>query len=585
MYRSLWWVIKTQYQTAKLAFVWRIAYGFYSGSISIVSTFAAAKVISSVSEAALNQGSPRPVYLWMVVIVAIEIVGTLTRNFDNLINARAEQKLELVVNERYFNKLYDLSQEQFENEEFNTKVNRAQDSLMKLWRVMNEITWTLSSLVRFVVSIVAVLVISPGVGLLIIATVVPSIFLRIKQNKLIEDANKKADPIEKVGYRTRWRLADPQDMAEIRMLNGLKRLVRIWKDSTKKAQGVIYEADKKSVKFSVVSDVMQPMVEFIANIIFFRLLLNGVIKLDKFIFLRGIMEQASTSALSLANSFETLHKLSIDLQNFTIFMDTPPAIPNGAVAVKRPLTIEFKDVNFKYPTASTPTLHDISFVIHPGSRIALVGENGAGKSTLIKLILRQYLPTSGQILVNGTDIKDVDQVSYYAALSVLSQEFLTFYHLTIKDNLALGRAEDVTDKDLDWAAGLVGATEFIDKLPHKFDTRLDTSFKDGSNLSGGQVQRLGVARALLRGGDIMVLDEPTSAIDAKAEYNIFNNIYQAHAGRTTLIVSHRFSTVRKADKVIVMEEGKIIEYGSHEELIAYNGLYKEMFELQAEGYR
>jgi ATP-binding cassette subfamily B protein len=214
-----------------------------------------------------------------------------------------------------------------------------------------------------------------------------------------------------------------------------------------------------------------------------------------------------------------------------------------------------------------------------------VGENGAGKTTLIKLLLRQYLPTEGTITINGTDIRDIEQESYYTAISNLSQEFLIVQHLSIKDNLVMGLSQEPSDEEIYNTTDLVGATGFVHKLSQKLNTRLDTSFDGGTNLSGGQKQLLGVARALLRNGDVMILDEPTSAIDAKAEYIIFNNIYKSHDSKTIVIVSHRFSTVRKADKIIVMERGKITEYGTHEELLKKSGLYKEMFEAQAEGYR
>jgi ABC-type multidrug transport system fused ATPase/permease subunit len=298
-----------------------------------------------------------------------------------------------------------------------------------------------------------------------------------------------------------------------------------------------------------------------------------------------LLEQATGAASSLAYSLQRLHELTINLRNFTEVYETPPTIANGHHIVKRPMTIEFKNVSFTYPGTDQPVLKNISFVIHPGSKLALVGENGAGKTTLIKLILRQYLPSSGEILVNGVNIKDVDQDSYYQMISTLSQDFLTVHQLTIEDNLILGLHQTADQEELDKATELAGAYDFIKKLPHGYKSRLDRSFDDGVGLSGGQLQRLGVARTLLRDGDILLLDEPTSAIDAKAEFEIFNNIYKSQSDKTTLIVSHRFSTVRKAEKIIDLENGEITEYGSHEELLKFGKLYKEMFEAQAEGYR
>jgi len=335
----------------------------------------------------------------------------------------------------------------------------------------------------------------------------------------------------------------------------------------------------------MVTESTQPLVTFGANIYFFRLLLAGTIGLDRFIFLRGMLEQTVSGASMLTSSISRLHEVMINLENFTLVYDTPPAIPNGTVKAEAPLSIYFDNVSFSYPVNSTKVLDGITFIINTGDKLALVGENGAGKSTLLKLLLRQYLPTEGTITVNGVNIKDIELDSYYSAISNLSQGYILVDHLPIGDNLTIGITRDCTNDELYKATDLVDATNFIKKLPHQLETRLDTSFDDGNNLSGGQRQRLVIARALLQNGDILILDEPTSAIDAKAEYTIFNNIYKSQANKTTLIVSHRFSTVRKADQIIVMDQGKITEYGSHDELLKYGGLYKEMFEAQAEGYK
>lgn len=583
--KSLWWVIKLQYNTSKGAFFWNILYNSYTGIQGIAYTFVTAKLITSVTAVAFGTGQANTVYAWLAGLLALELLGSGLQSANFLISRRTDQKLDLAAAEQYYTKLYELSQQQFEDEVFNTVADRARDGLHQIQRVVYEMTSILSSFISFATAITAILVVAPVVGVVIVLSVIPVALVRMKQNRLSDVAQKQAEPIDRVAWRTRWYLVDPQYMPEVRLINGFKQLVHTWRSSLTKYNDIMYEVERKNALFEGLSNLVGPVVTFLSNVYFFRLLVAGTIGLDRFIFLRGILDQAAGSALSLSSSFERLHQISIDFSNFNEFYYTPPAIPNGTVKVTKPLTIEFKDVNFTYPSSKTPTLKDISFLIVPGSKLALVGENGAGKSTLIKLILRQYLPTSGQILVNGVDIEDINQESYYEALSILSQDFLMLSHLTIKENLTVGLSRDVSSKDIHEALDMVGGNDFIDKLPHKLEQRLDSSFKDGSNLSGGQTQRIGVARSILRQGDIMILDEPTSAIDAKAEYNIFNNIYKAHADKTTLIVSHRFSTVRKADRVIVMEQGKIIEYGSHEELMRHGGLYKEMFEVQAEGYK
>lgn len=583
--RSLWWVIKLQIKTSKVFFVWNILHAVYSGIVPVVEVFVVAKLITAVTFAATGSGPTYSVYHWLIWLLVIELVSTIISNLHTLTGNRFEQRIDLKTTEIFFTKLYSLSQEQFDDQGFVTKIDRAQDAINRIWRVLSDLSYALSSAINFIGAIGAVLVVAPVVGVTIIVIIIPLSYIRVKQNKSWEIMYKKIEPIERVAWRSRWLLLDTNSMPEVRLMNAFGNISASWLKSMNKANDIRFNQNKLDVRSNFIADVLPSLVSFGANIYFFRLVLAGTIGLDRFIFLRGILQQASSSATSVAGSIDSLHAMSIDLRNFTEIHATQPAIPNGKVSVTRPLNIEFKNVTFSYPGSKEKALDDVSFVIAPGSRLALVGENGAGKSTLLKLLLRQYLPTSGTITVNGVNIADLKIEDYYKEISNLSQDFLIINHLTIEDNLVMGLSRDVSKKEIMETADLVGARGFIEKLPHKLESRLDTSFDDGTDLSGGQMQRLGVARSLLRDGDLMILDEPTSAIDAKGEYLIFNNIYKSHEGRTTLIVSHRFSTVRKADKIIVMENGKITEYGSHEELIAYGKLYKEMFEAQAEGYK
>jgi ATP-binding cassette subfamily B protein len=248
-----------------------------------------------------------------------------------------------------------------------------------------------------------------------------------------------------------------------------------------------------------------------------------------------------------------------------------------------PPSIEFIDAQFSYPGAKKPVFSGLNLRIEAGQKVALVGENGAGKSTIIKLLMRFYELDKGQLLINGIDILDVQIETWYRELATLFQDF-NEYPLTVSDNISIsGVYED--SKRVKVAAKLSGADKYIGTLPKNYETYLDPSFKDGVEPSGGLWQRIALARAFYREANMIILDEPTSAIDAKAEYEIFNNIFAKHDGKTALIVSHRFSTVRKADRVVVLDGGTIIEDGTHESLLKEQGLYAEMFNKQAEGYR
>lgn len=584
-FRSLWWAVNLQLKNSKLFLVWTLLYSAYNGLSSIALVYATAKFLASVTAIAFKQGTADEAYKWLLILAVLQIVTAIITTCNRLFERRFQQKMELRVNEVLITKMYELSQEQFDDQAFNTKLSRARESLFSMWRVVPDLSSLTSAVVRFVGAVVTILLVAPAIGAVISIAVIVVGAIRAWQNRQDEAIFRQIEPYNRVTYRSRWMLIDPNVMPEIRLMNAFGQLLKSWSNNLTKAQDIHFAHEKKQLPVELGSQIVDPLLSLGATFYFLQLLIKGAITLDRFIFLRGLIDQASSAASMIATSFQRLHQTAVEMSSFIEIYNMKPTLPNGTTKIVAPLTIEFKHVSFTYPGATKPALNDISFLIVPGSRLALVGENGAGKTTLIKLLLRQYVPTTGEILVNGTPIQQLEQSSYYRHLSNLSQDFLMVQHLSIHDNLLMGLSGNVDDKTIYNALKLAGADGFVKDLPNQLNQRLDPSFDDGTGLSGGQRQRLGVARALLRNGDIMILDEPTSAIDAKAEYSIFNNIYKYHAAKTTLIVSHRFSTVRKAEKIIVMEHGKIIEYGSHQELMDHKGLYKEMFETQAEGYK
>jgi ATP-binding cassette subfamily B protein len=260
---------------------------------------------------------------------------------------------------------------------------------------------------------------------------------------------------------------------------------------------------------------------------------------------------------------------------------SPKALPLTVI----PQVIEFKFVSFKYPRSERYILKDFNLTIKSGERIALVGENGAGKTTIIKLLLRFYDVTEGEILINGVNIKELDLSEWHKYIGALFQDFIK-YQFKFKDNIYLGNLSKTdNEKLLRDAISKSGADKYLDTLPNGIEQIVGKMFEGGVDLSGGQWQKLALARAFFRDAPILILDEPTSAIDAKAEYEIFKNIQNLEKNKTVIIISHRFSTVRHADRILVLDDGKIIEQGTHEELVAQKGLYEELFEIQAKGYK
>jgi ATP-binding cassette, subfamily B, bacterial len=297
-----------------------------------------------------------------------------------------------------------------------------------------------------------------------------------------------------------------------------------------------------------------------------------------------------TSFQGLLNGISSLYENTLYINTLFDFLAYQPAIvspPHGLVPDDDGLLIEFRHVSFTYPGRGEAgqALHDVSFTIHPGEAIALVGRNGAGKTTIVKLLTRLYDPDEGQILVNGHDIKEYDLAALRAKIGVIFQDYVTYF-MTASRNIGVGRVETIDDLEgVRVAAGKSGADAVIEHLPESYDTMLGKWFDRGQQLSGGEWQKIALARAFMRDAQLLILDEPTSSLDPQAEYEVFARFRELTQGKSAVFISHRFSTVRLANRIIVLGEGRVLEQGTHEELIASGGVYSELFNLQAEAYR
>jgi ATP-binding cassette subfamily B protein len=303
--------------------------------------------------------------------------------------------------------------------------------------------------------------------------------------------------------------------------------------------------------------------------------------------------QAASSVQSnfqgILSGFSSMYENNLYLNVFFEILAMKPQIsrPEYARPLQRPFTqgIEFRNVTFIYEGQEKPALRNVSFKLNADETLAIVGRNGAGKTTLVKLLSRFYDPQEGQILVNGHDIREYDPVELRKEVGVIFQDYVR-YQLSAQENIGIGRVDHIEDRGhVEVAAIKGGADEVVAKLPKGYETRLGRWFSDGHELSGGQWQKLALARGFMRDSQILILDEPTSALDAKTEYELFARMRELTCGRTAIFISHRFSTVRLADHILVIEDGRVIEQGTHQELLVLNGHYAELFNLQATAYR
>lgn len=291
----------------------------------------------------------------------------------------------------------------------------------------------------------------------------------------------------------------------------------------------------------------------------------------------------------ILSSLAGLYEDSLFLSNLYEFLDLKRTVPEpiDAMPVPRPMQsgIALNHVSFQYPGGTRKVLEDISLTVRPGEVVAFVGENGSGKTTLIKLLCRLYDPTGGTISIDGVDLRQFETKALRKEIAIIFQDY-AHYHLTARENIWLGNIELPQDHErVIAAARRAGADEVIGRLPHSYDTILGRRFADGEELSIGEWQKVALARAFMRDAQVIVLDEPTSSMDAKAEYEVFQNFRQLLSGRTAILISHRFSTVRMADRIFVLKHGSIIEGGTHDELIDLQGVYANLFETQAQSYR
>lgn len=302
--------------------------------------------------------------------------------------------------------------------------------------------------------------------------------------------------------------------------------------------------------------------------------------------------QVGQNFQSFLNGVSSTYENNLYVNTLFEFLEYEPKLvspenpqPVEAEVDTKGLSIEFRDVSFTYPDKKVPALRKVSFTIGAGEAVALVGSNGAGKTTIVKLLTRLYDPDEGEILIGGRNIKEYDLKELREHVGVIFQDYVTYY-MSARENIGVGRIADVENQPLVVsAAQKSGANAVIERLNEGYDTMLGRWFEKGAQLSGGEWQKVALARAFMRDAGILILDEPTSSLDAQAEYDVFAKFRVLTKGKTALFISHRFSTVRLADRILVLEYGNVLESGSHQQLVELDGRYAELFNLQAEAYR
>ena len=540
-----------------------------------------------------NIGSPTPdwtllaqyIGLELALALASEVLGRLTGLLESLLGDLFSNEMSV----RLMRHAATLDLEHFEDPDFFDKMQRARRQTMGRVALMSQ-TLTMGQQTLTLVSLlVALVAFNPWLLLILTIAILPSFlgetaYAGIAYSFMFQWTAQRRE----LDYY-RWVASEVEPAKEIKLFGLADYFIGKYAEladdylmenrrvaSHRAATGAVLTSFSTIAYYGAVATIVYQTV-------------IGAITIGSLTFLMGSFQRSRGLISSILMSVARSYEQGLQLKDLFDFLAVRPSIRNVADPLPMPQPVRkgfvFEDVGFQYPGADRWAVRHVSFELGPGERVALVGENGAGKTTIVKLLTRLYEPTEGRILLDGRDLAEYDLGELRRSVGVIFQDFFR-YDLRAGENIAVGWIESRDD-----AQRIVGSAEksmaadVIAELEGKYEQMLGRRFEGGANLSGGEWQKIALGRAYMRDAQLLVLDEPTAALDARAEHEVFQRFSELTAGKMAVLISHRFSTVRMADRILVLDEGHILEDGSHEQLLASGGRYAELFNLQAEGYR
>ncbi len=562
-----------------------IFFTFITGLSPLITKFISGKIIDIVIS---NINSNKNFYSFQIlsfifIAIFISLILRLFYNLETYFRQKQELFLQAIHDSILFEKYQSLDAQLFDDPNFVKIKNKIE---WNLWQVSRSIFSFINIIIFILIGLINALILLDFnilVPILTIISSLPQLIITKKFGRRIWsmwDTNGE----EKIKYNIYKRAlyaSSSEQFQELKLFNFtpflLKKAIRFNDLFAKR----ILKIERKRLFISSLFSIFEYLIVFFVLLIIFNNLYIQNISIGKFYFFYSISFQLKNNIDYL---IATIGKFSTNMNLFADFyklMNYKTKIRSGNIKLKEtPFEIEFKDVWFKYPNSENYIFKNLNFAIYKDEDVAIVGENGAGKTTLLKLLTRVYDPNRGDIFINSINLKDIDLDKYYKQIAFLSQKFL-LPPIKVKENIFIGDTTKNFDiKNIETASKKAQAHKFILGYPYKYDTFLTNELKSGILPSGGQSQRIAIARSFFKDASLIILDEPTSAIDSIAEEKIFDNILSQANGKTIIIISHRFSTVKKAKRILVLDKGQIIEDGNHHSLIKSNGLYAKMYKLQ-----
>ena len=529
-------------------------------------------------------------YLWMLVgaELGLTIISDLLNRCINLFDSLLG---DLVANKTSVDLVHHaakLDLYQFENPVFYDKLERARRQTAGRTVLLSQTLAQIQDILTLLSLGAGLVVFNPWLILILIIAVIPSFLGETHFNEKTYSLTRSWTPERRELDYLRYLGSSAETAKEVKVFGLENYLARRFKELSDE----YYLANRKisisRASWGYFLSAIGTIAYYTAYFFVLMQTLTGVITIGTMTFLSGSFQRMHGMLQSIMSRFSGIAENALYLKDLFEFFEIEPSIlanENGKL-IPRPVQkgITFENVSFKYPDNDFWAVRNLSFTLNPGEKLALVGENGAGKTTLVKLLACLYKPTEGRILIDGIDILDYQLADLRANIGIIFQDYIR-YEMTVSDNIAVGDIENIEDREaIQNASEMSMANEVIAQLPNGFEQVLGKRFKEGTELSGGQWQKIALARAYMRNAQLIVLDEPTSALDARAEHQVFQRFSELIHGKMAVLISHRFSTVRMADRILFLEKGKLIELGTHDELLDLDGKYAELFQLQAQGY-
>ncbi|MBI3334823.1 ABC transporter ATP-binding protein [Candidatus Pacearchaeota archaeon] len=586
--------LKWTYNASKPLTILIFAIALLSGVLTLVEPYIFKLIIDEVTGSiSLSLGQRIGLSLIGILIIygIARVAQGLFWDIQTALKSLHSQKMDKYITGLLMQKISSLDAAYFENPQYYNTITKANQSV---WRI-NDFSWQFTFIMGEAISVLVIIGALFTFNWLVVALVIlaalPSILLAFKSSQIEWGIFDAYSPVSRHAHYYRGLMTDRPDAIKEIKLFGLQRYFldkfeSLFGDFVQKQERV---ARKRMLLFSLIT-ILEGVFSVIAAWLVVNAFVKGSITIGELTFFWALLFQFAGHARWIVRLSSTLNEHALFISPFVKILAFAPLVKQSEHALIFPKKlqkgIEFRNVSFTYPHAKKPVLKNVSFTIKPGESIALVGENGSGKTTLIKLLTRLYDVSSGEILIDGVNIKEYSKESLYENIGIIFQDFMKYESL-VKENIGFGNVAEMHRKaEVHGASVKSGSWDFIKALDKQYETHVGKTLKDdGTELSVGQWQKMALARAFFKNAQILCLDEPTAAVDARAEYELFRKFEKLTKDTATILISHRFSTVRMAHKILVMEHGKIAEHGTHRELMNRRGIYAKMFRMQAEGYR